>query len=434
MNGSLRSTRLGALFGTAAIVFAACGGAASAPPAASPTQAAASVTPSAASVSFKLTYGILNSFTGDLSVVGPPWDKAARLGVQTINDALVATGLQNSITIDAKTEDDTGNGTAAAEAATKLIKIDGATVIIGPCCSGVTVAIGTATTIPAGIPVFTMGTSPTVTALVDNGTVFRTVPSDALQGQVLAQVVAKALGTGAKVNIGARNDDYGTGLSGTFAAAYEALGGTVGETVLWNPEATSFDTDAQKVVSGDPAGWVFFEYSGTWPKIQPALERTGKWDAARSFGGDTFSDSEATPAGMHGTIATVKGGTGYPFFKAAWDASPITDVKYYGSFEPQAFDDVIVAFLAALAAGSSDPAKITENVNRVANAPGTQYGPDKLADAIKAVLAGDDIDYIGATGPVDFDANGDPTIALFDVWQATGGGKQTVVETVSFGK
>jgi ABC-type branched-subunit amino acid transport system substrate-binding protein len=95
---------------------------------------------------------------------------------------------------------------------------------------------------------------------------------------------------------------------------------------------------------------------------------------------------------------------------------------------------VIVAFLAALAAGSSDPAKITENINKVANAPGTQYGPDKLADAIKAVMAGEDIDYIGATGPVDFDANGDPTIALFDVWKATGNGKQDVLSTVTYGK
>jgi ABC-type branched-subunit amino acid transport system substrate-binding protein len=382
---------------------------------------------------FDLTYGVLMSFSGAAANAGPPWDKAARIGVATVEDAIAEAGLSDKITVNAITEDDGSTNAQASEATTKLIKVDDASVILGPCCSGVTVAIATAITIPAGVPLLTIGTSPTVTALEDDGTVFRTVPSDSLQGQVLAKAVYDALGDGATVNIGARNDAYGTGLSSTFTPAFEALGGSVAETVLWNPDATTFDTEAQQLVSNEPDGWVFFEFTGTWPQIQPALERTGAWDPALSFGGDTFNKQQTTPAGMRGTIATVEGGTGFPYFKAKWDAG--TDagdgIEYFGSIEPQAFDNVILSFLAALQGGSSDPAVIAENLPLVAN-DGTQYGPDQLADAIAAVLAGEDIDYIGATGPADFDENGDTTVALFDVWQAGEDGESEVLNTVEF--
>jgi ABC-type branched-subunit amino acid transport system substrate-binding protein len=382
---------------------------------------------------FDMTVGVLMSFTGAAANAGPPWDKAARIGVDTVTAAIEEAGLSDKLSINAVTEDDGSTNATASEATTKLIKIDNASVILGPCCSGVTVAIATAITIPEGVPMLTIGTSPTITALEDEGTVFRTVPSDSLQGQVLAQAVFDALGEGATVNIGARNDAYGTGLSSTFTPAFEALGGTVGTEVLWNPDATTFDTEAQELVAGEPDGWVFFEFTGTWPQIQPALERTGAWDPAVSFGGDTFNKQATTPAGMRGTIATVEGGTGFPFFKAIWDEGTEAgdDIEYFGSIEPQAFDNVILSFLAALNGGSSDPAVIAENLPLVANG-GTQYGPDQLADAIAAVIAGEDIDYIGATGPADFDENGDTTVALFDVWLAGEDGASEVISTVEF--
>ena len=382
---------------------------------------------------FDMKVGVLMSFSGAAANAGPPWDKAARIGVDTVNAAIEEAGLSDKLSVTAVTEDDGSTNATASEATTKLIKVDDASVILGPCCSGVTVAIATAITIPEGVPVLTIGTSPTITALEDDGTVFRTVPSDSLQGEVLAQAVFDALGDGAVVNIGARNDAYGTGLSSTFTPAFEALGGSVGKQVLWNPDATTFDTEAQELVSGDPDGWVFFEFTGTWPQIQPALERTGEWDPALSFGGDTFNKQQTTPAGMRGTIATVEGGTGFPFFKAIWDEGTEAGdgIEYFGSIEPQAFDNVILSFLAALNGGSADPAVVAENLPLVANG-GTQYGPDQLAEAIAAVIAGEDIDYIGATGPADFDENGDTTVALFDVWLAGENGETEVLSTVEF--
>ena len=50
---------------------------------------------------------------------------------------------------------------------------------------------------------------------------------------------------GKTVNIGARNDAYGTGLAETFSAAWEELGGTVGEEVIYDTELPNYDTEAE---------------------------------------------------------------------------------------------------------------------------------------------------------------------------------------------
>ena len=49
-------------------------------------------------------------------------------------------------------------------------------------------------------------TSPEITELPDDGYVFRTAPSDALQGQVLADAMEEEVGTDAVVSVAARND------------------------------------------------------------------------------------------------------------------------------------------------------------------------------------------------------------------------------------
>ena len=102
---------------------------------------------------------------------------------------------------------------------------------------------------------------------------FRTPPSDAIQGQVLAQVVVDALGEGKTVNTASRNDAYGDALVSEFTKAYEAAGGTVGKNVSYNPDATSLNSEAQQIVDGNPDGWVITDYTGTWPKLGQELVR-----------------------------------------------------------------------------------------------------------------------------------------------------------------
>lgn len=82
---------------------------------------------------------------------------------------------------------------------------------------------------------------------------------------------------------------------------------------------------------------------------------------------------------------------------------------------------MILAFLAATAANSSDPFEMTAEMQAVSGPPGDPYTFEQLADALTALANGDDIDYQGASGPIDWDENGDPTAATYELWQFEGG-------------
>ena len=85
------------------------------------------------------------------------------------------------------------------------------------------------------------------------------------------------------------------------------------------------------------------------------------------------------------------------------------------------FDAVVLYGLAAVRAGSTDGADIAGTLAEVSGAPGTKYTFEQLGDALKAVKAGEDIDYEGASGPIDLDANGDPASASYGKWVYKGG-------------
>ncbi|XRG93654.1 ABC transporter substrate-binding protein (plasmid) [Haladaptatus sp. SPP-AMP-3] len=88
-----------------------------------------------------------------------------------------------------------------------------------------------------------------------------------------------------------------------------------------------------------------------------------------------------------------------------------------GVFTAQSYDSVAILILANAAAGANDGQKIRDQMRRVANPPGTEYGPENFVDAVKAAANGEDINYQGASSSTNFDANGDPASAAYDVWK-----------------
>jgi len=413
--------------GVVAVIASACSSSATTPP--SPTAAQstgasiAPASPSLPNVSFNLKYGILMSFTGAVASAGPSWDHTVRLAMATIQQNLKTLGLDGQIKLEAITQDDGSSSTTGVAAANLLVKANGVSAILGPCCSGVTVAVAQGVTIPATVPMFTIGSSPSISALASNGTVFRTTPSDAIQGKAVAQLVVKALGQGKTVNIGAENNAYGQGLETVFSAAYQALGGKIGVTVNYNPTQTTFDTEAQKLTSNSPDGTVFFAYTGDFANMRAALTRTGKFNGKTSFGADSLvcSGSQTgatcgTPAGMSGTSPSVSSGAGEAYFEQVWNSNKIANVVLQGTFEQEGWDAAMILFLASLDAKSGAPADIVAHIHNVTDAGGTEYAADKLSNAITDLLAGKKVKYIGATGPDIFDAHGDVATAIFNVW------------------
>jgi ABC-type branched-subunit amino acid transport system substrate-binding protein len=389
---------------------------------------------------FDLRVGIVTSFTGDLSAFGQPLDQAARIAADLITESLERVGLDDvSLTVVAS-EDDQTQATAGVEAATKLVQSDNVSVIVGSLASAVTIPIAESVAIPNRVVLISpASTSPAISDLDDDGFVWRTPPSDALQGRVLAEALANEFGADATINTGTRNDAYGTALVGVFEEAWVENGGTIGRSVRWNPEAPTFDSEALQLAGGNPDGWLIIDFPETWARIGPALVRAGGWDPSLTFTADGLRSStlpteagEQATEGMRGTAPTSEGAPAGDAFDTVFTERAAAGVTRQ-TFDAQAFDAMIVAFLAALRAGSSDPEAIRDNLQAVTSAPGTQVTFEDLDEAIRLLSRGEEIDYQGASGPIDFDENGDPGSALYEIWRFEGG-EIVTEDTVTFGE
>ena len=135
--------------------------------------------------------------------------------------------------------------------------------------------------------------------------------------------------------------------------------------------------------------------------------------------------------GLRGTAASAAGGPAGASFAAYWKKN-VKGAKPYTGFEGTALDAANVAFLAALQACSSSPAKIKANLVGVSGPPGTKVTYAQLAKAIKLIRAGKEVDYEGAFSPVDFDAKGDIGSAVFEIWKYSAAGKIDSLKTVTF--
>lgn len=391
----------------------------------------------AADLSLTLKYGVLAGLTGDPAPSGQGWNEAARLAVDQAAATLKSLDLSGISVVFADSQDSQGNAQAGVEAAQKLVQIDRVNVIIGDFYSSVTSAAATAVAIPNNVLMFTGGTSPALTKLNTGPTplIWQPVAADDTQGRVLAHIIADALGKTAKINVGARNDAYGTNLSAVFKEAWLAGGGKIPKFVIYNHQQPTLDSEAQDLVQGDPDGWLFIDFCQTFEKLALPLGRTGKWDPAKSFGSDTLNDCQSRGSknypGMRATIANASSGTSFPAFKALFEQKAKPGVKFQ-AFLAESFDSVFVALLAALEAKSSVPLKISEHVVSVTNDPGTAYTFEQLDQAIKAVLDGKKIHFIGATGPIQFAHTGRVTATAYDIWQHKPDGSAAVVSTIKF--
>src|SRR5205085_7826870 len=318
---------------------------------------------------FTLRVGDVLPFTGGLAAYGANLDRAVKVAVALQNAALKQDGLAKKIQVRlVGSEDGQTQASASVEAATKLVKSNHANVIIGEMASSATIPMAQSVTIPNHVvQISPTSSAPQITDIKDNGYLWRTYPSDTLQGKVLAQAAVEAFGKGAKLNVGARNDAFGTALKQLFVSEYEKIGGKVGVNISWNPEQPNFDSEAQQLVGGDPAGWVIIDFPDTFQKFAPSLVRSGKWDASRTLMTEalrnaTVVDGIGNPVvGLRGTAASAQGGPAGAAF-ANLGTRTATGAKPYTGFEGTAFDAANVAFFAALKACSASPAKIKANL------------------------------------------------------------------------
>jgi branched-chain amino acid transport system substrate-binding protein len=364
-----------------------------------------------------LTLGVITSMTGGLQEFGPTTINGINVAIEEINAAGGVLGGQVSVVV----ADDQTSPQHGVAAARKLVDVDRVAGIIGTLSSGVTIPIAQSVTSVAGIPqISTASTSPVITTLADNDFLFRTVPTDAIQGVALAQITReKNVDSVAIVYV---NNDYGRGLSESFRNAFEQRGGKVLQTVPYEEKQASYRGELQRAARGNASHLLLIAYPQDGiPILRQALEGglfkrfifTDGMKSTDMLGaiGDKFLD------GSFGT-APEAAGEGQQRFRQAYE-------QRFGAIPPRpfidsAYDATMIFALAAQRAGSNNPKQIRDAIRQVANAPGEVIRPGEFAKAKQLLEAGKDVHYQGAAGPQDFDKHGD-VVGTYAHWEIEGG-------------
>ncbi|WP_084860458.1 ABC transporter substrate-binding protein [Salibaculum halophilum] len=339
--------------------------------------------------------GVILGFTGPIESLTPQMADAAELAMTEINDAggVLDGSMLESVRADS-TCIDNGAATAAAE---RLVTGDGVAAIMGADCSGVTGAVLANVAVPNGVPMISpSATSPGLSTAEDNGLFFRTAPSDARQGEVLANILAdKGID---EVAVTFTNNDYGKGLSNSFISSFEEDGGTVTISAAHEDGKADYSAEVASMASAGGEVLVVLGYAdqGGPGVIRSALD-SGAFDTFM-MGDGMFADSlvETLGSDMEGSFGAVpwSQGAGAEAFTEITEAAGVNGDS---SFTRESYDAAALLALAMEAGGSADSASIAENVMDVANAPGEEILPGELGRGLEILAEGGEIDYVGAT-------------------------------------
>ena len=372
-----------------------------------------------------LTIATLLPTTGQLASFGPDMIKAVQFAVQEVNAAGGVLGKDVKLEANADTGTDPDTAGSAADS---LLSNANLNVIIGAAASGVSSAV-----------VDKIGgdgvgqCSPSNTAADLSGDLYwRTAPSDDLQGPALAEFVISDGHT--KVSILARADDYGKGLAGTVKDSLESSGATVPEFVTYDPEGSDFSADVSKMKGADAVVLIAFPEEGA--KVEQEMIKQGIGPAdmpqftadglqADDFGKVVDPSNPNVVDGIKGTAPSA-GGTGSEgaTFEEGFKAFDADAAG--GAFTPQAYDCVVATALAAEAAQSDDAEKIKAELPKITGGGGEKC--TDFASCKKLLDQGEEIDYDGASGALEFQSDGNPGEGTYEKWQFANADVETIGE------
>ena len=256
----------------------------------------------------------------------------------------------------------------------------------------------------------------------------RTAPSDNLQAPALADVIASD--APASVAVLWRNDDYGVGFGELLAAE---LDGVVVLAQAYDAQAGSFATEAQAVVASgaEALAMITFEEGGQLLLDLESAGFTGQVYVADGFkdtvGPDQLGGNTALLDGIKGTAPSASPENGEATFPTRLEtAFPGTATI----FSAQKYDCLMVTVLAAQAAQSADPTVFVAEIGNVTK------GGEKCSlfeDCYNLLMTGADIDYDGASGPLDLGPSNEPGIGTYDVFLYDAEGGTSTLEHIVAG-
>ena len=339
--------------------------------------------------------GIILGFTGPIESLTPAMAASAELA---FNEASDSGSLLGGNKIKVERADSTCVDSAAATSAAEGLVSNGVVAIMGADCSGVTGAIASNVAVPNGVVMISpSATSPGLTTIEDKGYFFRTAPSDARGGQILADITKDR---GVKsVAITYTNNDYGKGLADVYKAAVEAHGIKVTTSAAHEDGKADYAAEVATLASagGDAVAVIGYLDQGGKGIIQGSLD-SGAFDTfilSDGMIGDSLTDNFGKA--LNKSFGSIPGSTGKGagvFAKVAKAGG----IDSSGPYTGESYDAAALITLAMQAGGKADRATIQKNVMSVANAPGTKIYPGQLKKALDLLSKGKAVNYEGATG------------------------------------
>jgi branched-chain amino acid transport system substrate-binding protein len=387
---------------------------------------------SAAPAKAPLRIGTLLSLTGGLSPFGPGDTKGANLAVAEINAAGGVLGQP----IEVFNEDDQTVSTAAAAAATKLVTQNHVDAIVGAQFSG-----GSIQSLPILQQNGVVMVSPSATSVrlsdlsLTQGWFFRAISSDALQGLVAAKYLGQNNtapgGTPFKyANVMVINNAYGIGLGAVFKQHFQALGGTVNDTIVVPEAQQDYTSYLTALFASNPQVVYFVAYPDTGLTVMKQWEQqrgshAGAWDRQWVFSEGLQDQTLVDQLRSQGLDVTKIWGTApaapvsalYNDFVSRYKAANSNQAPVL--YASHSYDCVYLIALAAQKAGAVDGASIKGQLRAVSGglAPGgTVIHGGQWTLAVSTLASGGAVNWEGASGTENLNATNDPAAGSYEIW------------------
>lgn len=402
-----------------------------------------------------VVFGSVLPTTGSDASLGRPMENSVRLAVDEFDT--LANGLppvesggapRPLVLIGCTDESDTETALRAARHLTEQVQVP---AIIGAAFSGITLDVATTVTIPQGVLLMSpSATSASITDLADDGLVWRTSPSDVLQTAALAKLVPilegqvrAAVGLSPtesiKLAIVHKGDAYGVGLATALEAELVLNGkppednGAAYERIDYGDPGASGGTDYPKAISRvlkmlphivlvvgtvEGIGSVLAPIEGQWPEVgyfpryvlSDGLMLEELWD--------WVGKDDGLRQRILGTVPGTSS-TQYTSFRqqylSRFGQDPSPDV--FGT--AGSYDALYLLAYAAVASGEPTVTGrgLAEGLKRlVPDGTRIDAGGAQINQAYGALQAGENVDFQGASGPLDFDVDAGEAASDIQIW------------------
>ncbi len=379
-------------------------------------------------VSTSMRIGLMLNFSSASETVADR-KRAFDLAIRHINMAGGVLGMP----VESFEADSTRDPQMGVEAARQLVETEGVHAIVGPTASAVSLPVAEMVTGPAGVPTISpSATSPQLTTAADDGYFFRTALSDTAQGPVLARVT----GERGFDNVGLLyiDDPYGQGLARSFQESWD---GTL-RAVAVDPNQTTHLAELRESASAGAQALVVITFE------QQALAIVREALEAGIYSQFTFGDAAKRRSlvteiggerlgGMYGTAGAPAPDNDAT---AAWEAA--YEAEYgalpQSTYVKETYDATVALALATQAAGSLNGDAIRDQLRAICSPPGeTVMGiPQGVADGLRLLTDGREINYEGVANSLDWDENGDLLRGYIGIWRYTQDERIEDLDTIPF--